>query len=468
MLGWFSPKCPVDTWEKTWTETRMRWLAEQFGIDRLLKAEVILPTEEYFPDPYKATREDARRMMDRLCTYMAIPPQGLQLEICQDVQLPGVAGHYDNTGRPVIRVAESQLTDPQRLVATLAHELAHELLHGRGLLTAEVEDHEWVTDLLPVYLGVGVFAANSTLSEEHDRVGNVSWWSIARQGYLPARIFGYAFALFALLRGEEDPAWVEHLRLDAAAAMRDGLRYLRKTGDSLFHPDTIRTARRPPTASELVERLQTGSPSVRLAALWEIRDHPVPDPDLLRGVIHCLGDGDRAIPGAAARALAGFGAPGAEALPFLTRALSAGHPDTRAGAADALGALGLDPQAVVPELCAALQDANRRVVAAAVGALRRFGPWAETAIPRLLATLRGALIECDEALIGDLAATLLAITPDIKRHVREHFSERDPELRRLALEALKEEKRRARLGQAPPDKPGCMLVKSSFGKPAVS
>ena len=35
MFGWRSAKCPLDTYEKTWTEWRMRWLAEQFGIERL-------------------------------------------------------------------------------------------------------------------------------------------------------------------------------------------------------------------------------------------------------------------------------------------------------------------------------------------------------------------------------------------------------------------------------------------------
>jgi HEAT repeat protein len=444
MFGWFAPKCPLDTWEKTWTETRMRWLADKFGIDRALKAEVVLPTEEYFPEPYQPTPEDARRMMERLCGYMGILSADIQLEVCQDVQLSGAFGHYDNTGRPVIRIVESQLADPQALVATLAHELAHELLHGKGLLTAEVEDHEWVTDLLPVYLGVGVFAANATISEDHTRVGDVSWWSMARQGYLPARIFGYAFALFALMRGEEEPPWAKHLRLDAAAAVQEGLRYLRKTGDSLFHPDTIRASRRPRTAWELIERLQTGSPSVRLGALWEIRARPVHDPDLVQAVIHLLGDQDRAIPGEAARTLAAFGAPAADALPLLTRALAVGYPDTRAGAAYALGALGLDPEAVVPELCAALQDSDRRVVAVAVRALRGFGPRSEMAIPGLLAVLRAALIECEEALIRELAVTLLAITPDVKRHLREHFNERDPELRRLALDALNEQKIRAR------------------------
>src|SRR5438445_89739 len=115
MFGWFSARCPLDTWEMTWTEMRMRWLADQFGLDRLRTAEVILPTDDYFPDPYQGTTREVRRLMRRLCGFMDIEPDSVELEICEDLQLPEAAGHYDASGRrPVVRVAQSQLADPQR------------------------------------------------------------------------------------------------------------------------------------------------------------------------------------------------------------------------------------------------------------------------------------------------------------------------------------------------------------------
>ena len=64
-------------------------------------------------------------------------------------------GHYVHGEQSVIRIAKSQLAEPARLIATLAHELAHELLLGGGLLSASATDHEWVTDLLPVYFRFG-------------------------------------------------------------------------------------------------------------------------------------------------------------------------------------------------------------------------------------------------------------------------------------------------------------------------
>ena len=64
-------------------------------------------------------------------------------------------------------VKESQLKDSLALVATQAHELCHLILLGPGLLSGDDPDMEPLTDLATVYLGMGVFAANSARRFEH-------------------------------------------------------------------------------------------------------------------------------------------------------------------------------------------------------------------------------------------------------------------------------------------------------------
>ena len=49
LFGLFSPKLLLPIREKAWVEVRMQWLARQFGIDRLLKAEVVVPADGWFP-----------------------------------------------------------------------------------------------------------------------------------------------------------------------------------------------------------------------------------------------------------------------------------------------------------------------------------------------------------------------------------------------------------------------------------
>ena len=65
MFGWFAPKCPLGTYEKKWTESRMRWLVDKLGLERLLQTEVILPTDKYFPEPYQGKPADAHRRRSR-------------------------------------------------------------------------------------------------------------------------------------------------------------------------------------------------------------------------------------------------------------------------------------------------------------------------------------------------------------------------------------------------------------------
>jgi len=438
MFGWLSAKCPVQTYEKTWTEWRMRWLADHFGIDRLLRAQVILPTDEFFPEEFNATEDDARRMLNRLCGYLNITPNNIRFEVCPDVQMPGALGHYDNTGQTTIRIVESQLADPQSLVATLTHELAHELLLGGKLLSPDAADHEWVTDLLPVFLGAGIFAANATVQDRSQTTGTWHSWRIRRQGYLPAHIFGYALALFALMRHEENPTWATHLRLDAFAALKAGLRYLRETDDSLFHPDSIRKKRVHFSAGELANRLRTCSASVRLSTLWEISQERVTNQLVVAAVTACLADRDPAISAAAGGTLAALGPAAATALPQLVAALSARHENTRGGAARALGALGQKPEIVVPELAPLVNEPDDAVAIEAAVALRRFGRQAEPAASQVLASLTSALIDCRYSTSTALAGTLAAISSDPVGLVQEYFAERDPELCDRALAALEE------------------------------
>ncbi|HEY7314749.1 MAG TPA: HEAT repeat domain-containing protein [Gemmataceae bacterium] len=439
MFGWFAPKCPLDTWEKTWTERRMRWLADQFGIDRLLNAKVILPTEQYFASPLGTDLKSVRRLLDRMCGYMGVSPAKVSLEIVADEQMPGAAGLYQQRKRSIICVARSQLANPVSLLATLCHELAHELLLGGGLLTTQVSDHEWITDLLPVFLGTGIFLANSTIHDTSGYSSGWSWWSISRQGYLPSRIFGYAFALFAFVRGETDPSWAEHLRLDARASLHAGLRYLRKTGDCLFHPNTIREKIPPLTSAGAVELLRTGTPTVRLATLWDVRDADLTEPGVLAVVQACLNDRDAHVIAEAARTLALFGPAAEGAIPRLLDALWRGENSIKIGAAEALGAIRSRPETVVRELTVLLTDGSPELVVAAARALHRFGRQAASAVPKLLAALKPALVEGWPEPGRSLVALLQLVSDNPREILCDHFE--DLELRRLALKILRQQER---------------------------
>ncbi len=330
MLGWLRPQCPLNTGEKRWTEFRMRWLAGKLGLDRLVGSEVILPEHRFFPDPYNGTPDDAQRIFERVCDYMKLDPSRFDLYVLPDDAIEGAVGLYHQAERPRIILAHSQLADPERLVATIAHELAHDILLGGGLITTDESDHEPLTDLVPVFLGLGLFTANAPVRDRNYSRLNTHYFKIDRQGYLSSHMLGYALALFAYVRGESRPAWARYLRPDAAEPLKGGLRYLLRTGDSLFHPETAHQPVRPPTEAEVIERLRTGSPTVRAMTLCDLATLDPPPAALLDDVVRRLRDEDPDVQNEAARALPSFGEAARVAIPELIWCLSSRSDGLRA------------------------------------------------------------------------------------------------------------------------------------------
>lgn len=438
MFGWFAPKCPLDTVQKCWTERRMRWLADRLGIERMRKAPLVHPTEEYFPDPYDGSKASIRRYFDRVCGYMGVPAHTLTMEVRPDDHLPGAAGLYERGARSNICIAQSQIDDPMRLVATIAHEVAHEVLLGGNLLDASTPDHEDVTDLLTVFLGMGVFPANATVRHEAYTTGNWSFFSINKQGYLSSMALGYALALFAFVREDTSVRWASHLRPDAAGGLKAGLRYLEKTGDTLFDATAASVPLSRPKPADLVEHLQSRSATVRLNAVWDVAEHEVKEFDVMVRLQGCLDDPDADIPGEAARALADFGPAAAAAVPKLVDTLWSPNASTRTGAATALGAIRQNPDVVVPELAALLAEGDPPIVTAAAEAITCFEGDGKPAVPKILPALEQALNSGNVPLIHTLLGTLRAVIGDPFLTVRDYFKARDADLARLALDMLRE------------------------------
>lgn len=252
MLGWLRGKarCPVPLEQKDWIEGRLTWLVGEFGIDRLINSGPFLPTERYLPAAYECTEEGIHELMVLVARHMQVDPETLALGFFEDdtPEFEGVATHRaaglyaEEGGKFGIWLEVNQLGDPGSVVATLAHEIGHAVLLGAGRVSPDENDQEELTDLLMVFLGLGIFPANSAVHEANWTDGNWSGWSVGKRGYLSMDMFGYALALYALARSERTPAWSTHLRLDARAALKKGIRYVLETGDCRFAPALRSTA----------------------------------------------------------------------------------------------------------------------------------------------------------------------------------------------------------------------------------
>jgi len=241
MFG-FGPKLPVTEEERVWVDEGFRRLSKMLGSSRLQNATVILPTDEFFPDPWDSSKAAITALFRRVCRYTGVNPDKVELEIIPDTSellemLPaycmnnqnGLAGlHFGGNSeeRPLVALRQSLLKDPLAAVATLAHELSHVILLDGGHLQREDEEMEPLTDLTTVYLGLGVFSANASRNFRKFQNDRLEGWSMSRLGYLPEMVFGYSLARFAHERGERKPAWSTHLSTNLSAWFRQSEKWL--------------------------------------------------------------------------------------------------------------------------------------------------------------------------------------------------------------------------------------------------
>jgi hypothetical protein len=240
MCGWLRPWSRLDAEAKRWVESHLAWLADEFGADVFLRRALILPTEEFFPAPFDGSEESVQEMYCQICAYMDVDPAVIPLEIYIERQaiglmnergqavMEGAGGRYHGDK---ITLNRDEITNPMRLVGTLAHELSHHKLMGEERIDPDRDDNELLTDLTSVFFGFGIFRANGVYTWQSL---NTHWpgTTLIKPEYMTEPMFSYALAHRAWLREERRPEWMKHLSWGPRAACKHSLRYLRKTGDS--------------------------------------------------------------------------------------------------------------------------------------------------------------------------------------------------------------------------------------------
>ena len=89
-----------------------------------------------------------------------------------------------------------------------------------------------MTDLVTVFLGLGIFTANSARRVKQFQNDRSQGWSMKHLGYLPEVVYAYALARFAQGRGESKPAWTEYLSTNLKAYFRQSAAWLERESRS--------------------------------------------------------------------------------------------------------------------------------------------------------------------------------------------------------------------------------------------
>lgn len=201
MWRWFRREALLGDELTRWQLDGLDWLLQHTGgLDALRARRLVLPTPEYFPQRVEyshasvaALLEQVKRhagMADWMCE-LAPHESGPETRVSRHAFVQGApqapAGTFRTRqdGTALITYDPRQLADPMALVATLAHELAH----YRTSVFPEPPPGGWevwepATDLAAVFLGFGVFLANTRFRFSHFDDGHRAGWQWRHQGYL--------------------------------------------------------------------------------------------------------------------------------------------------------------------------------------------------------------------------------------------------------------------------------------------
>lgn len=240
----FRRKPVLDADTAAWHLENFEWLVTNYS-RRVGFAQkmLILPAPGYFNNGGEEGHAKAKLLFEQVkayCgieSYISLVPDD---SIPQSHDMPRVdtvyhgahaAGlYFSGRGKYAARIdyASHMLADIPSLIAVFAHELSHFVLDGGAPPPPPIEEDEaeFLTDLTAVFLGFGVFMANSAFTFQSFNEGVASAWQYSRQGYLPERDLVFATAIFIAVR-ELDPApAIEHLKPHLGALLKRALREL--------------------------------------------------------------------------------------------------------------------------------------------------------------------------------------------------------------------------------------------------
>lgn len=245
-----SGKCPVTEDRRLAIDKSFARLLGIFGEDYVKSRRVLLPQEADFPFEFVGDEENAYEILDVLAPAMDLIADEIEIDFYSEaeaeIKTGGAylsriflqaaegedysAGLYHGKqpdGKYHIGVETKYLANAQQLIATLAHELAHVKLLGERRIR---RNDETLTDLATIVFGLGIFGANTAFQFRN----SFDSWGYSRSGYLTQMDWGYALALFAYVRAEKTPDWINFLTLNVREDFKQSERFIRENEEIIL------------------------------------------------------------------------------------------------------------------------------------------------------------------------------------------------------------------------------------------
>ena len=208
-------KLPITKEDKVWVDEDLNWLKTEFGQEHFMEVQTVTPTKDFYERTFDGTEKDAEFILERTMELMNIQNVDIKLEFFSNSPIEmadgtilttpadlngswkSASGTYEQTENgTIISIETGQLKKTTSLIATISHELAHQILLGENRIQ---ENDEFLTDFTAIVYGFGIFIGNSRFQFSSQGFG----WQSSSQGYLPEQIIAYAMAWLSKQRNEK-------------------------------------------------------------------------------------------------------------------------------------------------------------------------------------------------------------------------------------------------------------------------
>lgn len=251
-MGLFKPRL-VDSEVVEWQFEYFEWLIDNFSsAPGLPDSELWRPIPEHFVPTDVGKRPLSGRPLvknifnsvkkkchfDSEQIFRLVPsdeakPQSLGGVAMVQTNEQGACGRYqiktneDGSYSETITYDRDLTEDPVQLIATFAHELSHALhVRSREPVDIEPELYEMFTDLTAVYLGFGIFTANTRFNFSAYQDADIQGWQAKGAGYLPEADIIFATALFMKIKNIPQEIGSEYLKSRLRKSLKKAFKQL--------------------------------------------------------------------------------------------------------------------------------------------------------------------------------------------------------------------------------------------------
>jgi len=235
---------------RLWIEELFKLAFKGFSKERISKKKLLLPNESDFPILYNGSDDSAKSTLMIVASQMEMNADDFVLtfydgsapkydedmnynittdERGNEIHPAAVFMGRDKDNKYQVCIEASQLHDPERLVATLAHEVGYIKMYYQYNME-KIGDIS--ADIFPLFFGLGIFVANAPIQLYKNEL---SWGGRKTQKYLTKDLWGYILALYAFLREEQHPKWTHYLIPEVKKYFRQSERFIWENNEKIFN-----------------------------------------------------------------------------------------------------------------------------------------------------------------------------------------------------------------------------------------